>query len=89
MHVFAAGILFNKSKQTYHPIFYRHAPTASERTGDPKRCKSIGHHTEGFPTAEAAEQFLTTDERSKNAILLLTWLDVWDGEDVPARVIYL
>ena len=87
--VIAAAILHNTATDRYHPILFRDAPLP----GNPahlRRLKSIGHHTEGFTSHEAAAASLD-DDRIAGAVLERSpgKLIPWDGDDLPAMVCFL
>lgn len=54
-----AGLLKNIKTGRFHPILFRPGPApSSSPEDDSQRYKSSGHHTEGFDTLEAANEFI-------------------------------
>lgn len=79
-------MLHNMKLDRYHPIFFRMSPLP----GNPDkliRYKSAGHHTDGFASREEAIAS-TEDERFKDFELDFGSDFEWDGEDIPALVIF-
>lgn len=91
MHVVAVAMLFNTANNTYHPIAYRDAPLPGPaENGKPRRVKSIGHHTAGFSSFEAAEAHVReVPEFAKAEVVELDPCLAWDGADIPASVAYI
>jgi hypothetical protein len=79
------AILKNTATGRFHPIVFRYAPTPSDDGTGPSRYKSRGHHTDGFDTLDEARSFI----ESKPELDAAGALYEWDGEDVPAMVIWL
>lgn len=88
--VAAVAILHNTGQDTYHPIIYRDAPLPGPSDpGTPRRLKSIGHHTSGFPSLAEAQENVRTDERMSGAVQQLEPPIAWEGADIPADVAFL
>lgn len=81
---YPTGYIHNAKLDKYHPVMFRPGPQPSWEQGEPMRWKSIGHHTEGFPSLEDARAWATT----RDEVLEIYALWEWDGEEVPAIVTY-
>jgi len=80
---YPTGILKNMATNRFHPISFRLAPTPSSSGEDVgQRYKSLGHHTEGFDTLEAAKRWVSEKDNTKDIGMI--W--EWDGKDTPAMV---
>lgn len=85
--VYPAGILKNTATGRFHPILFRMAPMPGNADADmaAQRYRSLGHHTDGFDTLEAAKAHMA--EKRDNCIVIDTGREwEWDGADVPALV---
>jgi len=90
------ALLFNQKLNRWHPIWYDESPLPGPPSDSkPTRHKSLGHHTAGFDTREAAIQEVksTSDKviAAKDATTVAVAFDedlAWDGEDVPADVAF-
>jgi hypothetical protein len=86
--------LHNTKTNRYHPILFRESPLPSASTGSSlMRHKSIGHHTDGFDTRDEAlsycEKMARDLETEAGGVRLCLDRDfAWDGEDVPAMVVF-
>lgn len=81
--LYPTGILKNNKTGRFHPISFRLAPVPSSTEKDAaQRFKSIGHHTIGFDTLEAAREWVS----SKDELRLIEVVWQWDGDGVPAMV---
>jgi len=85
--------LHNLKDEKWHPIVFRLSFTPSGM----KRYKSVGHHTKGFDTREAAlEECRNIVDRAMkeksfigDAPKLCVGKDFpWDGEEIPAMTAY-
>ncbi len=77
---YPVGMLKNTATGRYHPIVFRPAPAPSGPMGRAERYRSKGHHTDGFPTREAAIEHVKTNAEWR-------WVDLeweWGGVGVPA-----
>jgi hypothetical protein len=72
-------ILINSKTEKYHPMPYRPAPRPSDPDKGVMRFRSIGHHTEGFDTLEAAKAFVNEDPE----LVLVGMVEYWDGVCSP------
>lgn len=82
---FVWGNLHNLKTNRYHPILFQYKPLPG---GDgPNRWKSSAHHTDGFDTREQALEFIRSDDK-RNAALAIERDFSWDGEDIPAMVVF-
>jgi hypothetical protein len=77
-----AAILSNIETGRFHPVYFRPAPRPSENAVEGETCRhrSLGHHTLGFETLEAAEQFIAADDSAWPTGIVLDW----SGEGIPA-----
>lgn len=89
------GMIHNQKADRWHPVIFREAPLPGPPEPDkPVRHKSAGHHTEGFETREAAlesvpELAARLEEQSGQKPKLALEKDFpWDGEEIPAMVVY-
>jgi hypothetical protein len=82
-----AAILENKETGRFHPIWFRPAPRPSDDAVEGALCRhrSLGHHTLGFETIEAAQAFISGDERAWDTGIVLSW----DGRAMPAMTLDL
>lgn len=86
------AMLHDTTNDRWHPIVFREAPLPGE--AGPTRHKSKSHHTEGFPTREEAITGCheLQGELGKHSIgevkLCLEKAFEWDGEGVPAMVVF-
>ena len=85
--------LHNLKDERWHPIVFRLNPTPLGMN----RHKSVGHHTKGFDTREAsiqeyhniADRALKNNDFEGDAPKLCIDNDFpWDGEEIPAMVVY-
>jgi len=89
-----AAMLHSKATNRWHSIFFDLYPWAGD-TENLHRMKSLGHHTEGFDTREAAVADVhATAARIKAGEGLETILQLdedlpWDGIEMPAWVGFL
>jgi hypothetical protein len=81
------GMLHNTKTGRFHPIVFRQAPMPSGVDTDfgMMRHKSKGHHTDGFDTIEAAQEYVVTSCASGEHTDSGCRYE-WDGEDIPAMV---
>ncbi len=89
------GLIHNLKINTWHPVYFRESPAPSSDGSDKaKRYKSGGHYTEGLPSREEGlEASKTLVEALKphaiGSVHLALEKDFpWDGEDVPAMVVW-
>lgn len=79
-------ILHNTKTDTHHLMPFRPAPRPSDDLfpGGLCRHKSIGHHTDGFPTLQAAEDYIAENREMfwPTGVLLS-----WTGEGVPNMIL--
>jgi len=81
--------LHNLKTDRYHPILFREAPQPSYTPGDTLvRSKSVGHHTVGFDTREEALTECRNIAERQEAKLCIAKDFAWDGEDVPAMIVF-
>lgn len=86
------AMLYNTKLERWHPILFVERPLPGPYSPDkPVRHKSHGHHTEGFATRE--EALASIDEYTKRPGLEGCRLELdadmeWDGEDMPAMVMF-
>jgi hypothetical protein len=82
------AMLHNTKDERWHPILFEERPLP----GNPEnlvRHKSRGHHTTGFPTRDEAMAWARGEaDRIEGLRFCLDKDFPWDGEDVPAMVIY-
>ena len=88
-------LIHNLKLNRWHPVYFRESPAPSDDgTGISVRYKSGGHHTEGFPTREdaiesAKDIAVRLEPSSFGPVRLCLDNDFpWDGEDVPAMVVW-
>ena len=80
---YPTGILKNTATGRFHPISFRPAPAPSSSPEDSaERYKSLGHHTDGFDTLEAAKGWIGQRDTMEDTGTV--W--EWDGTDIPAMV---
>jgi hypothetical protein len=77
-----AGILIHEKTGRFHPIIFRPAPLPG---GDKlphgvERYRSLGHHTLGFDTKEAAQRSI----QAHPGLVLTSQTWQWEGEETPA-----
>lgn len=79
-----AGILKNTQTGRFHPIVFRPAPMpgGADAESNAMRHKSLGHHTNGLDTIEAANDWIAQQGSMVNAGVVYDW----DGVGVPAMV---
>lgn len=85
------GMLHNTKAERWHPIIFSESPLPGPYSEDkPVRHKSCGHHTVGFATRAEAMANIMNEMVVKlpEAKLALEKDFVWDGEDVPALVVF-
>jgi hypothetical protein len=77
-----AAILSNAESGRFHPIYFRPAPRPSDDAVEGETCRhrSLGHHTLGFETLEAAQGFIAEDESAWPTGIVLNW----SGQGIPA-----
>jgi hypothetical protein len=90
------ALIHNQKLNRWHPVIYRESPLPGPDSPDkPVRHKSLGHHTEGFPTRD--EAITNANTMAKKIVEGGHWtacklaLDEdlpWDGEDIPADVAF-
>jgi hypothetical protein len=75
------GILKSTKTEKFHPIVFRRAPMPGGADDNmyAQRYRSMGHHTEGFDTLEAAQAYI--EEQSGWKDCGAVW--AWDEEEVP------
>lgn len=80
--MYPTGILLNRETNRYHPISFRPAPMPGLIDSDKRfrRYRSLGHHTAGFGTLEAAQNFIE-EHQPKFIPIGIVW--DWDGKDMP------
>lgn len=80
--------LHNTKTNRYHPILFDERPLPGG--GGPTRHKSRGHHTAGFDTREEAiaecEKMVANPQIGGRLCVDKDF--AWDGEDVPAMVVF-
>ena len=76
--------LHNTKTNRFHPILFEERPTLS---GFLKH-RSRGHHTDGFDERKHAIEYCETLASRHNCRLCVDKDFPWDGEDVPAMVVY-
>ena len=67
MKVDAVGLMTDGTK--WYPIIFKDSPLPGG-VSIPRRMKSMGHHTQGFLTKEAAEECILQDKLLKDASIL-------------------
>ncbi len=88
------AMLHNSGANRWHPILFLEAPLPGDDPDKPVRHKSKGHHTAGFAThAEALAEVESMRERLKQHFgsEVRTCLEKdfpWDGDGVPAMVVF-
>jgi hypothetical protein len=89
------SILFNQKLNRWHPILFIESPLPGPDSPEkPVRHKSKGHHTEGFDkrddAIEGCNELATNFKKHYLAdVKLCVEKDfAWDGEGVPAMVVY-
>jgi|GEM_PF-3985947 len=82
--MFPTCLLKNTATGRFHPISFRPAPLPGGSSIP--RYKSIGHHTEGFDSVEAAKEWVTTKVVEGKAVDKTTTVVDWDGNGIPAMV---
>lgn len=90
------ALVHNQKLNRWHTIVYRESPLPGPDSPDkPMRHKSVGHHTEGFPTRD--EAVADAQAMAKKIVAEGLWTTcklalgddlAWDGEDVPADVAF-
>lgn len=81
--------LHNVKTDRYHPIMFQERPQPSYKEGDKLvRSKSVGHHTNGFDSRDEAITECKKLSGEYNTRLCLSKDFPWDGEDVPAMVVF-
>ena len=81
--------LHNVKTNRYHPIMFQERPLpSSEKNSVLVRSKSVGHHTEGFSTRDEAIKECKKLAMDINARLSILKDFPWDGEDIPAIVVF-
>lgn len=82
------GMLHNTKEETWHPILFDERPLAG--SGGPMRHKSSMHHTAGFKTREEALENAKNDlaPKAECTKFALEKDFEWDGEDIPALVVF-
>ncbi len=83
--VMPTGYLKNTATGRFHPIVFRMAPMPgnADATLSAQRYKSLGHHTTGFDTLEAAQAHVTSE---KTTLVDVGTIWDWDGEGIPAMI---
>ena len=89
------GLIHNLKLDQWHPVYFRENPApSSDGTELAQRYKSGGHQTTGFNTREegleAAEKLaVAIEDQSIGPVSLALEKDFpWDGEDIPAMVVW-
>lgn len=82
-----AAMIHDATHDKWHPVIFRDAPLpGADQPGKPRRLKSVGHHTAGFPNCAEAETWLKAMHEGlpydKEALF------PWDGEGIPALVVF-
>ena len=82
-----AVLLKNEATGRFHPMIYRRAPLPSaDQYAVIQRYKSIGHHTDGFDSRDAALEHI---RGQKEHGWVWTGHELsWTGQDVPASVTF-
>lgn len=83
--MYPAAMLKNTKTGKFHPIIFRAAPMPS---GSAPRYKSLGHHTKGFDTLEAAKEWVQEMVKQGKLIDHTDQIAEWDGVGVPAMVTF-
>lgn len=78
--------LHNTQTDRYHPILFRDSPMPGG--AGPARHKSAGHHTVGFDTREEAIADCEALAGRCEAKLCIAKDFPWDGEGIPAMVVF-
>ena len=83
------NLLYNTKLKRWHPIIFIYNPLPGVPS-TPVRYKSKGHHTVGFETREEAVNYCYHDLAPKleHAESCFENDIEWDGEDIPALVIF-
>ncbi len=89
------ALLHNTKLNRWHPILFQESPLPGPPADDkPIRHKSVGHHTAGFETRlaalDSAKDLVTqVTPRAIGPVQLALDQDMsWDGEGVPASVVF-
>lgn len=81
-----AAMIHDSTHDKWHPVIFRDAPLPGpDRRGKPRRLKSVGHHTTGFPDRTEAETWL---KAMHEHLPYDNTLFPWDGAGVPALVVF-
>lgn len=82
-----AAIISNTETGRFHPIYFRPAPRPSDDAVEGETCRhrSLGHHTIGFETLEAAQDFIAEDDSAWPTGIVFRW----SGEGIPAATLDL
>jgi hypothetical protein len=89
------SMLHNTKLSRWHPIIFRESPLpGGGGSMQSIRYKSVGHHTEGFETREAALAAIDsiiekiTPDCVGPVVKCLDGDFLWDGEGIPAMVVF-
>lgn len=88
------AMLHNTTTDRWHPILFYESPLPGPpQPGKPIRHRSKGHHTEGLDTREEALASIEADtlKLAENYGPVRKCVDKafeWDGNDLPAMVVY-
>jgi hypothetical protein len=80
--------LHNEKTNRFHPIVFQEHPLPSDPEDSLGRTKSLGHHTNGFATREEAIAECKEIAEKLPARLCIEKDFSWDGEDIPAMVVF-
>lgn len=75
-----AALLKNTRTGRFHPMPFRPSPRPSDDAEPGKVCRhrSIGHHTDGFASKDAALAFIQAEGWTPTVVY------EWDGTGIPA-----
>lgn len=80
-------ILANMDTNRFHHILFAPSPFPGNPAGL-MRHRSVGHHTNGFDTVEAALEDAGALAEKRSAVLVDDYGFEWDGKDVPAMTVF-
>jgi hypothetical protein len=86
--IYPTGILKNTETGGFHPIPFRMAPMpgGADSAMTMQRYKSVGHHTDGYPTIDEAKAYIATKHSEDHHMIFTGDIWDWDGNGMPAMV---